>query len=151
MYNLHKPYIRLSGYPLYPHSSTKIMWKVVHLEKCRFHAISQLYTKLSTLSTGFFLPTGGFYLLFIFVYFCEHLIKFIFLTTFFPYPIDKPGRPRIVFELLYTFFTFLNFLIFHVFWLSFTEFCVILKPSQTKELILCVTQSAEKISTLHQA
>ena len=83
--------------------------------------------------------------------FCEHLIKFAFATFFLPYPIDKPGRPRIVFELLYTFFTFLNFLIFHVFWLSFTEFCVILKPSQTKELILCVTQSAEKISTLHQA
>ena len=30
--------------------------------------------------------------------------------------------------------------------MSFTEFCVILKPSQTKELILCVTQSAEKIT-----
>ena len=42
-------------------------------------------------------------------YFCEHLIKFIFLTTFFPYPIDKPGRPRIVFELLYTFFYLFKF------------------------------------------
>ena len=42
-------------------------------------------------------------------YFCEHLIKFTFTTTFFPYPIDKPGRLRIVFELLYTFFTLFKF------------------------------------------
>ena len=42
-------------------------------------------------------------------YFCEHLIKFTFPTTFLPDPIDKPGRPRIVFELLYTFFYLLKF------------------------------------------
>lgn len=42
-------------------------------------------------------------------YFCEHLIKFTFPTTFFPDPIDKFGRPHIPFELLYTFFYLFKF------------------------------------------
>ena len=42
-------------------------------------------------------------------YFCEHLIKFTFPTTFLPNPIDKPGRLHIVFELLYTFFYLFKF------------------------------------------
>ncbi len=42
-------------------------------------------------------------------YFCEHLIKFTFPTTFLPDPIDKPGRLYLAFELLYTFFYLLKF------------------------------------------